>query len=247
MDEKLESLTEDYAAEIAAIMGENLISLVLYGSALTGEFVEGWSDLNFLMVMEKAGQESLAAMVKPLRKWRKRGVGLPLVMEQGELGHSLDSFPLEFLNIKSAYWVVRGRDLLAGMKIDPSDLRLQCEREIRGKLIQLRRAYLRAGDNLRDQEELFRDSIKTFIFIIRAMLWLEKVDHVPQDARQVIATAEKVSGLSLEHLGKVEEYKSGKPKLSRTEVHRLFGGYLEEVALLDRWIDQWTPGQGEEE
>ena len=40
---------------------------------------------------------------------------------------------MEFLNFKLVHHTLYGEDLLAGLEIDKKDLRLQCERELKGK------------------------------------------------------------------------------------------------------------------
>ena len=40
-----------------------------------------------------------------------------------------------------------GRDILKDLKIDLKNLRFQCEQELKGKLLNLRQAYLEAGAN----------------------------------------------------------------------------------------------------
>lgn len=244
MDEKLQKVIDGFAGEIAALSGDGLESLVLYGSAVSGEYVPGRSDLNFLMVLKDADEAALSALIKPFKRWRKKGVGLPLIMDRADLTNSLDSFPMEFLEMKLAYKLISGRDVLSDLAIAPEHLRLQCEREVKGKLIQLRRGYLEFGEKSRDRDQLFRESIKSFLVIMRSMLWLERVDPVPVKGEEVIGAFEKKSGRRLPHCRKVLEFRAGRPKLAGPEAHSLFSGYLLEISGLAEWIDSWTaPGE----
>ena len=71
----------------------------------------------------------------------------PLFMTESQIEKSLDSFPIEWLEIQERHLLLEGDDVLAGLEVPRTYLRLQCEHELRGKHIQLRQAYLRiAGD-----------------------------------------------------------------------------------------------------
>jgi len=246
MDEKLKAIIDGFAEGAEEILGDNLVSLFLYGSAAAGDYVPGRSDINFLLVAASADEETLTSLVKHCHKYQKRGVATPFVMDVDDLGRSVDAFPLEFLEMKNYGRLIKGEDLLAGMVIDAEDLRLQLEREIKGKLIQLRKSYIRIGDDKKGREELFRESIKSFMAIVRGMLWLEGIEPVPREGQAAVAGLEKIMDRSMPHMAKVLEYKTEKPKLAETEVHRLFAGYLDEVETMADWIDEWVEKQEDE-
>ena len=49
------SLTQDYLK----IFGNELVSLIVYGSSATGSYVKGKSDINLLVVLTNAGKHKL--------------------------------------------------------------------------------------------------------------------------------------------------------------------------------------------
>jgi hypothetical protein len=65
-------------------------------------------------------------------------------MDQAYVAGSVDVFPMEFFEMRSVHETVFGDDLLAALAIDRGDLRHQCEREIKSRLLGLRQAYLRS-------------------------------------------------------------------------------------------------------
>jgi len=240
MDEKLQGLITAFSGEVAEKSGEALVSLVLYGSAVSGEYVSGRSDLNFLIVLESVDADELSILQKPFKRWQKKGVGIPLILDRADLEGSLDSFPMEFLQMKSAYQLIRGEDVLSDLVIEPEHLRLQCEREIKGKLIQLRRGYLEFYEKPGDRDRLFRESIKAFLVIMRSILWLQEMESVPTKGEKVIAALENSLARNFPCCRKVLEFRTARPKLADSEAHSLFSGYLSEITDLAKWIDQWT-------
>lgn len=69
----------------------------------------------------------------------------PLFLEMQAFGHSLDVFPLEFLEMQALYEVVVGDDLLAGLTFPPAALRLQVEEELRSQRCGLHQELAREG------------------------------------------------------------------------------------------------------
>src|SRR4030042_856004 len=129
-----EEIFPEITADFQKIYGEDLVSIILYGSGAGGDYVPGKSDLNFLITLTDRGIEGLDRALETVGKWRKRNVAIPLFMTRSYLTGSLDAYPVEFLNMKRHYKVVSGEDVLADLAFDRCHIRLQLERELRGKL-----------------------------------------------------------------------------------------------------------------
>ena len=243
MDEKLNALIERFADDMENSLAENLVSLVLYGSAASGQYIPGKSDLNFLIVLASADEPTLSALFKPLRKWTRKGVALPFIMDMDDVQRSLDSFPVEFLEMKIAGRVVRGDDLLAGMVIDAEDLRLQCEREVKGKLLLLREAYLETAGRGAALKELARNSIPALIAIFEALLYL-KGKEIPGETMEIVRVTAETFDLDTEVFKRLVEIRGKEVKLNDRETLSLFKAYLREMRKLSKLVDI-TGGQDE--
>ena len=66
------------------------------------------------------------------------------------MNQSSDVFPIEFLDIRTTHVILHGTDPLADLEIRRDHLRLQCERELREKLMRLREGYVEAHGRDRD-------------------------------------------------------------------------------------------------
>lgn len=117
-------------------------SAVLYGSAARGDFVEGASDINMLLVLDDTTPEVLRLLAPAFGTWRRSGNAPPLVLSRDEWAGAADAFPIEVTDLQLSYRVLRGADPVAGMNVQPSDLRTLLEHEFLGKLLQLRRGYV---------------------------------------------------------------------------------------------------------
>ena len=84
--------------------------------------------------------ENLQPMVQFIRK--KRMIQ-PWIFNRRFVEESLDSYPLEFLDISSSYEnIVSNTDILCRLSFDKADVRLQMERELRSKWLLTRQELL---------------------------------------------------------------------------------------------------------
>ncbi len=172
---------------LSEALGERLVSVVVYGSSARGDALPGASDLNLLLVLGDLGPETLEAVAPPLRRWLRRGQPMPVLFSPASLREALDVFPIEFLEIAEYRMVVHGDDPLRGLRVEPGDLRLQCERELREKLMRLREGYVAAGGSRRSLRRLLVDSYPSFAAILRGALRLRGVSP-PAHLREVVET-----------------------------------------------------------
>jgi hypothetical protein len=226
------SLTQDYLK----IFDKELVSLILYGSAAGGHYIKGKSDINLLVVLTPAAIEKLAAILDTVRAWRKRRVAVPLVMTRDFILASLDSYPIEFLNMKNSHILIYGEDLLESLDFKPADLRLQIERELRGKLILLRQGYLEAEGKPRALKKLIGNSFTAFISIFNALLYW-KQGKAPQGRRDTIKEVGNVFAVDAAVFSSCADIKEGVDRLSGEEVVNLFSKYVQEVDKLCNIVD----------
>jgi hypothetical protein len=158
-----------------AILGgcpERIHSLYLTGSAVTSDYSEKMSDVNSFIVLNDMHFDFFKFLAPLGKKYKSKNISAPLVMTPVYINESLDVFPIEFLELKLVHKTVYGTDILKDLEIDPALLRLQCEREIKTRLIGLWQGYLSSlGEKDVIASLLFR-SIKGCIPLFRSIIYL---------------------------------------------------------------------------
>lgn len=215
-------LVEDYRR----IFGDGLEAIILYGSGARGSYLPRKSDLNFLIVVSGDSLKRLAEAVPIVAKWRKRRVAVPLVMSERYIESSLDVFPIEFLDMKTYHRVVFGRNILAGLNIKRPHVRLQLERELKGKTIQLRRGFLETADNERGLRELIGVSMKAFLSYFTAMVYLCGFD-IPSERTKLVDIVEEHFGLEGGILRRCLAVLEGRDRPPKSELLSLCLAYME--------------------
>lgn len=232
-----QTIFDEFTRDFKNIYGDDLVSIILYGSAARGEYIYKKSDINFLIVLSEAGIQRLRAALPLIPKWQKRRVATPLLLTESYIDSALDSFPIEFLTMKRHYQVVYGRDVLAAIRIAPDHLRLQCERELRGKLLHLREGYLNTRGRSQAVQALIRSSIPAFASIFAALLHLKNID-VPSLMHQLFSKTAEVFGLDETVFKKILTFKEENIKMSSLQLSGLLENYIEQIRKLIRIIDQ---------
>ena len=133
-----------FLEDLVRVAGADLHSLHVVGSAVTPDWSEGRSDINTLLVLRVMNLAVLESIAPLGKRHRRSGIAPPLVTDTGFVAGSLDVYPMEYFELRLIHETVAGEDLLAGLAIARADLRRQCERELRSRLVGLRQAYLRS-------------------------------------------------------------------------------------------------------
>jgi len=216
--------------------GDDLISIILYGSATGSDYRPGKSDINFMIVLSENGIESLEKALIIIPKWHKRKVATPLCLTELYVETSLDVFPIEYLNFQRNHILVYGKDILKDLSFNAEFIRLQCEREIKGKLLLLREAYLETAGKGRALRDVIGQSIQAFLAIFDALLYL-KEKEIPSEKREVIRATCETLDLDVSLFEKLLDIREQKIKPAESEIKSIFQDYLKEVRKLSKIVD----------
>ena len=112
LPEKFEKRLSEFVQTLRDLLGDDLKSIILHGSAVRGEFDTKRSDLNLLVVVTDVDYRHLALMAPYTRKWRRQRIAAPLVLSPHYVSTALDVFPLEFIDMQLDRRVLFGEDVL---------------------------------------------------------------------------------------------------------------------------------------
>lgn len=219
-----------------ALFGDHLVSIILYGSATGQDYRPGKSDINFMIVLTEEGIEHLDRAFDVVNKWRKRGVAVPLFLTEEYVKTSLDVFPIEYLNFQNSYVQVFGKDILKEIEFSPEFLRLQCEREIKGKLLLLREAFLETSGKGKALKGVITQALPALMAIFEALLRLKGVD-VPRERREIVRAMADAFDLDHGIFEGLLDIKEEKSKISDKESLNLFKGCLKEMRKLSKLVN----------
>jgi len=237
VQEALSGLIDD----LRATHGDNLASVVLYGSAAAGDHIELRSDYNLLIALHRITPEDLRLAQAPMREWQRIGHPLPVYFTVEELSDAGDVFPIEFHQMAKARIVLFGKEPFEFVQLSDANLRHQTEYELRSKLIQLRRLYIPASVSTEKLCELMSDSLASFAALFRAVLLLHGKDAPVSKPDCVRATVQLLK-LDAEPFEKIFEFRtSNSLPRSESEANAIFGSYLFQIEQVVEAVDELKP------
>lgn len=191
MDDPRQAAT-DLARELARTFGAELRSALLYGSLARNEYVDGVSNINVLVLFEDITPSTLERASPFARRWAAVGL-VPLLLERDEWARAADVFAIEVLDMLDAHEMLHGEDPLSGLEVARDALRLQAERELRGKLVTLHSGMLHAAGSTAAMGTLLAMALPSLVTYLRAALRLGGHD-VPPASAEVIEAASTLIG-----------------------------------------------------
>ncbi|HEY5028960.1 MAG TPA: hypothetical protein VIK39_11165 [Candidatus Angelobacter sp.] len=224
--------------ELRTAHGENLASVVLYGSAAAGDHTGLRSDHNLLIALKRITSEDLRLSQAPMREWQRLGQPMPVYFTVEELNDAADVFPIEFLQMEQARKVLYGRDPFEFIKISRANLRHQTEYELRTKLIQLRRLYIPASTSIEKLSSLMSASLASFAALFRAVLILHRQEPPITKPDTVRATV-RLLELDASPFERIFELRANdRLSLTETEANKVFAAYLTQIERVIEVVDR---------
>lgn len=225
--------------DLRATHGDNLASVVLYGSAAAGDHVELHSEYNLLIALHRITPEDLRLSQAPMREWQRLGHPLPVYFTFTELSEAADVFPIEFHRMERARVVLHGRDPFETLQISDVNLRHQTEYELRSKLIQLRRLYIPASVSAEKLQDLMSDSLMSFATLFAPVLLLSGMS-APTLKREIVSATVRLLGLdgaTFERIFTLRE--SGNARaLGERDANELFAAYMAQIERVIEAVDR---------
>jgi hypothetical protein len=230
---------EAFIDDLRSTHGNNLASVILYGSAAAGDFIPQQSDYNVLIALHKITPKELRQAHASVREWRRMGHPVPVYFTVSELQNAADVFPIEFHQMEIARKVLYGTDVLGNLNISDAFLRHQAEYELRSKLILLRRQYIPASASVDGLKNLMAESLASFSALFRAVLMLHGVDSPPTKRETVALTVQrlKLDGSTFEKIFNIRQDNFTEP-LDDVSANKLFASYLEQIENVIDAVDK---------
>jgi len=234
ISDKLKININLFVNKLKGVFCDDLISVILYGSAASGEFVDNRSNLNFLIILKDS---AISVLKKGAKIVDKFPTFEPLFLTEDYIRRSTDIFPIEFLDMKENYTVIYGKDLLKDIEVDIKNLRFQCEHELRIKFISLRQLYLKSS---KDKRLLLYALLKSFtsaLHISRNVLRL-KGKTPPYKKDLIITELAKVLSIDVSAWEKILAVKNKKEHLNKAGIDCLFLKFIEELEKTVELVDK---------
>ncbi len=241
IDERTEQFLQQFTQQMVDLLGEELRSVILYGSAAGPHFLPGISDVNVLIVLREIMPDRLPQAADRLKRFRKERLE-PLFVDHLHIALLAESYPIELLEMKEQHRVLHGEDVLQGVNVLRERLPLQLMSELLGKSLRLRALYVDTGRDARRMEDVLSRATNSFRVLMRTLLRLSEQSLIPPtEYLEIVTQVEERLGLSLPGLRDIYQVKLGTRRLLREELNHLFEQILREADILTRCASELPP------
>lgn len=214
----------------------NVHSIHIVGSAVMPDYNEKISDINSVVILHNMDLKFITFLAPLGKKYAKKRIAAPLIMTPQYIVKSADAFPVEFLDFKLIHKTVYGEDILNNMKIEKHSLHLQCQRDIKIKLMGLRQGYL---SSLGEKEHLANGLVRTItgsMALFRAIIFLLGKEP-PIQRTNVINTLGVVTGIEIDIFKRLLMLKAKTIKPTEQELLALFEQYYNVLESVEKITD----------
>lgn len=226
-----QKLLKSYVKDATKLYGDELEGILLYGSAVRGEFLPGRSNLNVLLVMSSYELAVLKKYDALHTRWSKEQVVVPLFLTAADLASASYAFPLEYQDILECHRLLWGQDPFVGLKIDTRYLAAEVLQGLRGNLLRLRQRLVEGRSTDEAITILLSLSITGLLPILRGLQRL--LDRpVLAHGESLVKDVESHLTLDLTGLRDALSLKRGHIDPGKKEIPRLMDRYLESLTRL---------------
>jgi hypothetical protein len=239
LNPKIQKTVSSFCQKLLMLLPGRVCSICLYGSAAVGEHIPKHSDINLMIMVDRLEMDDLQSCLKLIKQGRKKRISAPLLLTAEHISTSTDTFPIEFLEMKEKHINLFGTDPFLDLDIDPKNLRLQCEQQIKGKLIRLRQAYIEVGLKKRQLLGLLTTSFTSLLPVLRNTIRLVEPNiQPPRGNEEIILRVCKDFQLKNEVFLQILKIKKGILKPNKDMTHNIFKDFLHNLTKLSQKVDQ---------
>ena len=231
----MENKLDEFVQRMKNAAPDNLKAVVLYGSAATGEFHEGHSNVNLLCLVENGDPARLEPFHSTVEWWTGKGHPAPLIFTLEELRQSSDIFAIELLDMQARHKMLFGQEFLAGIAVPLRYHKLQVERELRTNWLRLRQTFLAAPR--RAHLNVMVAAASSFTALFRHAL-IALGETAPQNKREAVDRAARLTGADASGFRAVLDFREKKTKESDIDVAATARSYFALVEAVTNEVDR---------
>ena len=218
-------------------LGANLYSCCLYGSAVRGNFIEGVSDINLLIVLNDSNPAAHEAVARVIGNEKRID---PFILGRPGFARSARSFAAKFASIKRNYRVVYGADPLADITIDPELERFLCEQALRNLRLRMVFAFVTRTRHSSAYKTFLYRSVTPLFIQFSEVLRLEGL-NIPKEFEPRIPLIEKQFNIDGQVLRELLDLKQNAPASSGHSDQAWHERVFPVVDSVVKWVEsKWS-------
>jgi predicted nucleotidyltransferase len=225
---------EEFVTQLVALYREDLVSIMVFGSAVTGDYDEKNSDLNLLVIYSDLNIADLDAVAKLAQKWLKRRRFAPRFLSLRNLTASSRYFQIDLLDVRDAHRKVYGVNPLGGIEVRAADMAWQLAHEIKRMRMRVKQQFWRAAGDRAVMRRILLARLSSLVHLTRVLLYLRGAAP-PVSQPEILKIAVQNLKLDAEFVVQMLALKKDE---GRPDLNALFTGLMDAIRTIDEEVDR---------
>ncbi|MBU0571266.1 MAG: hypothetical protein KJ995_05780 [Candidatus Omnitrophica bacterium] len=187
-----------YLEKLLKIFMNDIVSVFAYGSVTGPDYNAKRSDISIAVILKDASCRTLRPALKLLRSGLKKKIIVPLFLTRKYIEMSMDTFPMEFMEMRDTQLILFGEDVLEKITVTDEDIRRECEYQIKGKLLTLRQAYLEQALRPKALERLIKTAMRVLFPVFRSVLRIKSGKAPSLDKAEILRGLSEELGIDVD-------------------------------------------------
>jgi predicted nucleotidyltransferase len=166
----VQAALDELLGALKGVFADDLACVMLHGSAARGDYQEGESDVDLIIVLRDDNPEKLEAIGGPLQLARFSARIEGILLLSSEIEGASDVFPLMYRDVADEGVALVGENPFKGISPSKEHVRLRVEQELREARMRLRRSVAEARGEAPVLRKVLEQKYKQLRSPLRAML-----------------------------------------------------------------------------
>jgi len=179
----------DFAGKARDVLADDLVSIVLFGSAAEGR-LKATSDVNLILVLSAFNPEKLAQLGDPLLAADAAIQLRVMFLLESEIPAAVECFAQKFADILRRHRVIFGREVFAATRVPRAPEIFRLRQILLNLTLRLREAYVSRGQRAEQIVRVLADALGPLRAASATLLELEGAPNSDSDAAfKAVATS----------------------------------------------------------
>ncbi len=187
---------QQLAEQIDRTFGNQVVNWSIFGDTATGVFDADRHTVRNVLVLQQVDLDGVRTLAKLGDQFGLRRIVAPLILTPAFIAKSLDTFPLELLEIQQQAVSILGESPFVNLQFTDPNVRSQCEREMKTVIIALQQGLLSTHGKSQQFPGVILNVVERLSRTLRAMLWLQG-RRAFQPLLDVVTSVETLAGRRL--------------------------------------------------
>ncbi|MCW3105491.1 MAG: nucleotidyltransferase protein [Bacteroidetes bacterium] len=200
----------------------NIRSIVLYGGVAKGDFTEGRSNTNLLLVFESIDLPVLDSLSVIFQKAISDFRFSPFLLTISEIEPAKNVFAVKLFDIQQHHILLYGEDPVKGLQFKKETLAFISEQELRNQISRMKYFYIRNFNMPEMLNEKILKSFTTLLINANIYLYLEEGKYY-RTRDEIIARIQQLPNMEQDVLHELILLRKGELKTDAEGIKNLYG------------------------